>query len=307
MIGNFADITAFVAVAHAGGFREAARTSGGSASTLSESVRRLETELGIRLLNRTTRSVAVTEAGARLLDRLGPALSDLETALDAVNDYRDSPSGTLKLNVPLNAARLIMPRILPPFLAAHPDIRVEIVADEGFVDLLAAGCDAGIRYDDRLEQDMIAVPIGPRKQRFATAASPEYLRQHGHPEHPSDLLHHACIRGRFRSGALSPWEFEREGELIRVEPNGPLIVSSNAIDLSIDAAIAGLGIGHLFEDWVKPHLDSGKLEPVLQPWWQEFSGPYLYYPGRRYVPAPLRAFIDFINARSDTAGAKSIR
>jgi DNA-binding transcriptional LysR family regulator len=294
MAADLADLTSFVAVANAGGFRDAARATGGSASSLSEAVRRLETRLGVRLLNRTTRSVAPTEAGRRLLERLSPALGEVEAALDVVNGFRDRPAGVLKLNVPVSAARLVLPRMVPPFLAAYPDIRLEIIAEDGFVDVLAAGCDAGIRYDERLEQDMIAVPIGPRQQRFATAASPGYLDRRGRPEHPRDLLDHACLCGRFASGAMTSWEFERDGETVAVKPGGPLIVRVGAAtDLAVDAAVAGVGIIQLFEDWLRPHLDSGALEPVLEPWWQVFSGPFLYYPGRRYLPAPLRAFIDF--------------
>ncbi len=294
---DFGDLGAFVAVARAGGFREAARLTGRSASNLSEALRRLETRLGVRLLNRTTRSVAPTEAGARLLDRLGPALSEVEAALDVVNGFRDRPAGTLRLNVPVSAVRLVLPRIVPPFLAAYPDIRLDIVAEDGFVDLLAAGCDAGIRYEERLEQDMIAVPIGPRHQRFATAAAPAYLDRHGRPEHPRDLLQHACLRGRFGSGVMAGWEFERGNEIVRVDPTGPLIVQAGAAtELAVEAAIAGTGIIYLFEDWLRPHLDGGALEPVLTDWWPGFSGPFLYYPGRRYMPAPLRAFIDFTTA-----------
>ncbi|TIS20905.1 MAG: LysR family transcriptional regulator, partial [Mesorhizobium sp.] len=193
---DLGDLNAFVAVARAKGFRDGARANGGSASGLSEAVRRLETQLGVRLLNRTTRSVVLTEAGASLLARLGPALTEVEAALDVVNGFRDRPAGTLRLNVPVSAARLVLPRIVPRFLAAYPGIRLEVIAEESFVDVLAAGCDAGIRYDERLEQDMIAVPIGPRVQRFATAASPAYLDRQGRPEHPRDLLGHACLRGR---------------------------------------------------------------------------------------------------------------
>ena len=295
---NLADLSAFVAVAQAGGFRDAARRMDGSASSLSEAVRRLESTLGIRLLNRTTRSVATTEAGARLLDRLAPALGEVEAALDVVNGFRDRPAGTLRLNVPVSAARLVLPQILPPFLAAYPDIRLEIIAEDSFVDVLAAGCDAGIRYDERLEQDMIALPIGPRVQRYATAASPAYLDRCGRPDHPRDLLAHACLRGRFSSGAIHHWEFERDGEIVTVEPCGPLIVRIGAAtDLAVDAAVAGCGVIQLFEDWLRPHLDSGALEPVLEPWWQRFSGPFLYYPGRHHLPAPLRAFVDFIQAQ----------
>lgn len=295
---NLEDLNAFVAVARAGGFRTGARSIGASASGLSEAVRRLETDLGVRLLNRTTRSVVPTEAGGRLLARLGPALSEVEAAVDVVNGFRDSPAGTLKLNVPGSAARLVLPSIVPPFLAAYPDIRLELVVNESFIDVIAAGCDAGIRYDERLEMDMIAVPIGPRVQRFAAAASPAYLERRGRPEHPHELLEHACIRGRFSSGAMHLWEFERDGEVVRIDPSGPLIVQAGpATDLAVDAAIAGAGIVFLFEDWLRPHLESGLLEPVLEPWWQSFAGPFLYYPGRRLVPAPLRAFVDFIKDR----------
>jgi len=194
----------------------------------------------------------------------------------------------------------VLPAIIAPFLKSYPDIRLEVVTEESFVDMLAAGCDAGIRYDERLEQDMIAIPIGPRLQRFATAASPAYLDARGRPEHPRDLLRHACLAGKFPSGAMPLWEYERDGETISVEPNGPLIVRiGGAMDLAVQAAIDGLGVVHLFEDWLRPYLDSGELEPVLEPWWQRFTGPFLYYPGRRYLPSPLRAFVDFINQNRD--------
>ncbi len=297
---DLSSLEAFVAVARARGFRDGARASGGSASGLSEAVRRLEAQLGVRLLHRTTRSVVPTEAGQRLLERLGPALHEVGAALDVVNGLRDRPAGTLRLNVPVSAARLVLPAIVPPFLAAYPEIRLEVMADDNFVDVLAAGCDAGIRYDERLEQDMIAVPIGPRVQRFATAASPAYLDRHGRPRHPRDLLGHACLRGRFTSGAITPWDFESAGEVVRVDPSGPLLVQvGTATDLAVEAAIAGTGILYLFEGWLRPHLDSGALEPVLEPWWQRFSGPFLYYSGRRLLPAPLRAFVDFIKTSAD--------
>ncbi|WP_458094433.1 LysR family transcriptional regulator [Roseomonas sp. WA12] len=295
MRADLSDLNAFLAVARAGGFRDGARAIGASASGVSEAVRRLEAGLGVRLLHRTTRSVVPTEAGARLLERLGPALGEVEAALDVVNGFRDRPAGTLRLNVPVSAARLVLPRIVPPFLAAYPDIQLEVTAEDSFVDLLGAGCDAGIRYDERLEGDMIAVPIGPRVQRYALAASPDYLRCHGRPEHPRELLGHACLRGRFSSGAMMVWEFEHGEEMVRVEPSGPLLVSVGAAtDLAVEAAVGGTGIIYLFEDWLRPYLDAGALEPILEPWWQAFSGPFLYYPGRRLVPAPLRAFIDFI-------------
>jgi len=294
---DLGDLNAFLAVARAGGFRDGARASGTSASGLSEAVRRLESQLGVRLLHRTTRSVVPTEAGARLLERLSPALTEVEAALDVVNGFRDTPAGTLRLNVPIVAARLVLPGIVPGFLAAYPEVRLEVIVEDSFVDVLAVGCDAGIRYDERLEQDMIAVPIGPRVQRFATAAAPAYLDRRGRPEHPRDLLRHACLRGRFASGTMAPWEFERDGEVVRIDAEGPLLVRVGAAtDLVVSAAIAGTGIINLFEDWLRPHFESGALEPVLQSWWQSFAGPFLYYPGRRLVPAPLRAFIDFIKA-----------
>jgi DNA-binding transcriptional LysR family regulator len=299
MATDIQDLLAFVAVVNAGGFREGARQSGKSASSLSDAVRRMESRLGVRLLNRTTRSVVPTEAGARLMERIVPALGEVESALDVVNDFRDRPSGTLRLNVPVSAARLILPGIITPFLQAHPDIRMEVITEESFVDMLAAGCDAGIRYDDRLEQDMIAVPIGPRVQRFATAASPAYLDARGRPEHPRDLLNHSCLRGKFPSGSVPLWEYECGGENLRVDPTGPLTVRiGGAVDLAVQTAMDGLGIVSLFEDWLRPHLDSGALEPVLEKWWPSFSGPFLYYPGRRYVPSPLRAFLDFIQRQA---------
>jgi DNA-binding transcriptional LysR family regulator len=299
MKADLGELSAFVAVARAGGFREAARATNGSASGLSDAVRRLETRLGVRLLNRTTRSVMPTEAGQNLLARLEPVLSEIDSALDVVNGFRDTPTGTLRLNVPLAVVRLVLPAIVPRFLAAYPEIRLEVSADENFVDVLAAGCDAGIRYEERLEQDMIAVPIGPRVQRFAAAAAPGYLAIHGRPRHPHDLLQHRCMRARFPSGAMAQYSFERDGETVHVDPGGPLQVQiGGAVDLAVEAAVAGLGIVYLFEDWLRPYFERGELEPVLEPWWPQFSGPYLYYPGRRLVPAPLRAFLDFIRAEA---------
>lgn len=297
-MADLQDLAAFAAIAREGGFRGAARATGSSASRLSEALRRLETGLGVRLLNRTTRNVALTEAGARLLERLRPALAEVTAALDAVNGFRDRPAGPLRLNVPQSAARLVLPQLVPAFLAAYPDICLEVVAEERFVDLVAEGFDAGIRYEERLEQDMVAIPIGPRRQRFAVAASPDYVARCGRPQHPRDLLGHACLRGRFAGRALAAWDFERAGEAVKVEPTGPLIVGLGAAtDLAVDAALAGIGVIYLFEDWLRPHLDRGALVPLLEPWWLGFSGPFLYYPSRRLLPAPLRAFVDFVQAR----------
>jgi DNA-binding transcriptional LysR family regulator len=302
MASELDDLAAFVAVVRAAGFREAARLSRSSASSLSEAIRRLEGRLGVRLLNRTTRTVAATEAGQRLYERLVPALEDVAAATDALDAFRDRPAGLLRLNAPASAARLVLAPIIPAFLRLYPDIRMEVVVEDAFVDVVAAGCDAGVRYGERLEQDMIAVPIGPRVQRFATAAAPAYLARRGEPKHPRDLLEHACLRGRFASGVLPDWEFERDGEVVIVSPSGPLMVRLGAaVDLAVDAACQGLGVIHLFEGWLQPHLRSGRLRPVLEPWWQSFPGPYLYYPGRRRLPTPLRAFVDFIAGRSPPA------
>jgi DNA-binding transcriptional LysR family regulator len=298
------DLAAFVSVARAGGFREAARVSGVSASSLSIAVRRLEAKFGLRLLNRTTRSVAPTEAGSRLIEQLTPLFGEMEAALDVLNGFRDKPTGTLKLNVPSSAARLVVAPLLAPFMQAYPDIRVEVVVEDGFVDLLSIGCDAGIRYDERLEQDMIAIPIGPRVQRFATAAAPRYLDTHGRPAHPRDLLDHACLRGQFAGGAMPTWEFERDGEIVRLDPPAVLVVRPGAAaDLAVSAAVAGIGVIHLFEGMLQPHLDNGALEPILQAWWPCFSGPFLYYPGRRHLPAPLRVFVDFLKTHVPSATA----
>ncbi|NDW07532.1 LysR family transcriptional regulator [Jiella pacifica] len=294
MVADLSAARAFVAVATAGGFRDAAQATGISASSLSGAVKRLEDQLGLRLLNRTTRSVVPTEAGAHLLERLQSAMADVEAALERANDYRETPNGTIRLNVPVNAARLVLPRLLPGFMAAFPNVRVEVTAEHGVVDILAAGCDAGIRYGERLTKNMVAVPIGPKSQRFATAASPAYLARHGHPVHPSDLLHHACLPGKSGSGAIATWEFERDGEIVSIEPPGTLVVDVNAMELAVSAAIDGCGMVQLFEEWLRPALDSGALQPVLEPWWHSFSGPFLYYYGRDHVPAPLSAFIGYV-------------
>jgi DNA-binding transcriptional LysR family regulator len=290
-----ADLDAFTAVAQERSFRAAARLRGVSASSLSEALRRLEHRLGVRLMNRTTRSVTLTEAGERLVERLRPALGEVAGALDQVRSLRDSPAGTLRLNVPTVVARAILPEIAAAFLAAYPGVNLEVTADDTFIDVLAAGFDAGVRYDERLERDMIAVPIGPRTQRFVTVAAPVYLAAHGVPQHPKELLGHACIRHRFASGALAGWEFERGEETIRISPPARLI--TNTMELSIAAAISGHGLIATFEEFLRPSIDRGELVPVLEDWSASFPGPYLYYASRSHMPPPLRAFVDFARAR----------
>ncbi|WP_442797171.1 LysR substrate-binding domain-containing protein [Pantoea vagans] len=298
---DMALLDAVVAVAKAGGFRKAARITGSNASRLSDAVRRAEQQLGLRLFHRTTRTVVLTEAGRALMERLLPAMNEVNAALDAVNRYRNTPGGMLRLNVPVSATRLVLPGLVPEFLRRYPDIRLEIVAESSVQDVFRDGCDAGIRYDERLEQDRVAMPIGPRQQRFALAASPAYLAEYGRPDHPRDLIHHRCLRGRYASGIMADWTFSRDGEEISVETRGPLVVTvGGAMDLAVEAAIAGSGVIYLFDEWLRPALDSGRLEPLLQPWWLTFSGPWLYYNDRRLIPAPLQAFIDFVretNAR----------
>ena len=296
-----ADLDAFAAVSRERSFREAARKRGVSASALSEALRRLEERLGVRLLNRTTRSVTLTEAGQRLLERLSPAMGEIAIALDDVNRFRDTLAGTLRLNVPAVAASVILPSIVNRFLAAYPGITVEVVAEDSFIDVLAAGYDAGVRYDERLQRDMIAVPIGPRRQRYVAAASPAYLAAQGTPAHPRQLLDHRCIRHRFASGAMQAWEFERAGEVITLSP--PLRLAANTVALELGAAVAGLGIIMTFEEFLAPAIAAGELVPILTDWQTDFPGPFLYYASRRHMPAPLRAFVDFLKS-DQRAGAR---
>jgi DNA-binding transcriptional LysR family regulator len=292
--GEVQDLLAFAAVAKLRSFRGAAARQGTSASTLSAAVRRLEARLGVRLLNRTTRSVAPTEAGARLLERLDPGLREIVSALDSVNGFRERPTGTLRLNVPNAVARLILPELIAAFLETYPDIRVEVRAEDGFIDVLGAGFDAGIRYEERLEQHMIAVPIGPRQDRMVTVAAPSYLQRHGRPSHPNALLGHRTVRHRFLHGVALPWEFERAGEVIKVSP--PAVLETNSLELQRAAVIAGEGIAMSFEGFYRDLLASGAIQEILEDWSMPFSGPFLYYSGRKLLPAPLRAFIDFVKA-----------
>lgn len=298
------DLDAFAMVAHERSFRGAARKRGVSASSLSEAVRRLEERLGVRLLNRTTRSVTPTEAGTRLLERLAVPLGEIASALDQANNFRDSPIGTLRLNVPGIVAREILPPLVSRFLKAHPGITLEVVAEDGLVDVLAEGFDAGIRYEERIERDMIAIPVGPRVQRYITAAAPGYLQAHGTPRHPRDILEHACIRHRFAHGVSLAWEFGNGRDTITITP--PACLIANTIDLEVGAAVAGLGIIRTFEDFLMPSIARGGLVPILDAWTTEFSGPFLYYASRRHMPAPLRAFVDFLKVEQRLQASSSI-
>jgi len=295
---DFSDLDAFAAVATAGGFRSAAHLRGVSASSLSDAVRRLETRLDARLINRSTRSIALTEAGRRLLERLTPALGEIGAALDSVKGSDVGVGGTLRLNVPVVVARIVLPDIIGRFMREHPGINVDITADDTFIDVLAAGYDAGVRYDERLGRDMIAVPLGPRTQRYVTAASPDYLARHGQPKHPRDLLGHSLLRFCFPGGRPIDWEFEKRDETIRIVPEGPLVTDS--LEVQIGAAIAGIGLISTFHGFLESALSDGRLETVLDDWHQPFSGPFLYYHSRRHMPGPLRAFVDFLKRQPKT-------
>jgi len=291
---NLSDVALFAAVVEAGGFRAAAQKRGMSASSLSDCIRRLESDLGLRLLHRTTRSITPTSAGERLLERLRPALDEISAAFNDLDDDSHRPVGTLKLNVPVPVARFLLPDLLSRFLKLYPAVNVEVVMENTFIDVIAAGYDAGVRYEESLAKDMIAIPVGPRRQRFVAAAAPAYLAAHGTPRHPSELTEHQLLGHRFESGKVGIFEFEKDGRTLRVPPQGQLVTSSH--DLKTSAAINGLGVIYTFEDFIREPLADGRLTPILEDWWQSFEGPYLYYHGRRHMPSPLRAFVDFLKA-----------
>lgn len=292
------DLRVFLLVAEVGGFRLAARRLGLSPSTVSETVSRLEGELGVPLLARTTRSVTTTEAGASLATRLAPLFDETAAAVSQVASSGDVLRGRLKLNVPGAVMTDILPPLVDLFLERHPQVQVEIVVEDRLVDMTAAGCDAGIRYGEHLEQDMIAVPIGPRRQEAALAASPAYLATRPRPRHPSDLLEHDCIRVRFSGAALGAWEFERGTQTLRVDPGARLVVGAAGAPAMIEHAVRGRGVVYAFRNWLEPYFRTGALLPLLQDWWPSYDGPVLYFP-RRFMPAPLRAFVDLVNERRD--------
>lgn len=288
------DLAAFAAIARHRNFRRAALERGVSVSTLSQTLRDLEAAMAVRLVNRTTRSVALTDAGARLLERLTPALAEIAQAIDQVQTEAGTATGRLRINAPEPAVELTLGPLIAPFLAAHPGVELDIVSETAFVDIVAGGFDAGVRWGESLAKDMIAVPIsGP--QRFVVVASPAALARWGRPERPEDLLSRPCIRVRFASGRLPAWEFEKDGRVVRVEPEGPLTATSPHAQLRV--AAEGAGFYLTFEDYARPHIEAGRLVEVLADWSQSFPGPLLYYPSRRHMPAALRAFIDFARWR----------
>jgi DNA-binding transcriptional LysR family regulator len=288
---GLSDLSAFVAVATHRSFSRAAAQLGLSPSALSHTVRSLEERLDLRLLNRTTRSVAPTEAGERLLERLRPALRDIDDALEDANVFRDKPAGRLRLNVPRSAALLLLAPMMTRFIKAYPQMRLEITAEDRLVDIVAGGYDAGVRFGESVERDMVAVRIGP-DLRMAVVGSPAYFRRHPKPRKPHDLHDHPCIRFRLPSGTVYRWEFEKKGELLEVEVDGPLTLGDQQVMLQ--AALDGAGLAILLENHARAHLKARRLIRVLADWCPPFPGYFLYYPSRRQVPAGLRAFIDMM-------------
>jgi DNA-binding transcriptional LysR family regulator len=289
-------VAAFARVAQHASFTRAAAELGVSPSALSQTVRTLESRLGIRLLNRTTRRVGVTEAGALFLQRVLPALEQLGAAFSELDELRGKPAGTLRLNVPRLAMRTIVTPLLGEFCRRYPEIRLDVVADDRFIDLVGEGYDAGLRLGESLAQDMIAVRA-TREQRAAVVGSPQYLRDNPAPREPADLHEHPCMRFRFSSGAIYRWEFGRDGQEFDIDVDGPLICNDNA--LMIAAAKQGLGLAHVMEDLVREDILSGALVRVLEDWCPPFPGFYLYYPSRAQMPLKLRVFIDFLQEKLD--------
>lgn len=288
---DLAELHAFAAIAAHRSFRKAADELALSPSTLSHMMRTLEQNMGVRLLHRTTRSVAPTEAGERLLARLGPVLRELGEALDEVNAFREQPSGVLRINASAPAARQLLVTVVPTFLARYPEMALDLVTEGKLIDIVAAGFDAGIRLGESVPQDMVAVRFGGNV-RFVAVAAPGYLALHSAPVTPDDLARHMCIRIRMPSGKPYRWEFARHGQEIVVDTPGALTLDH--IELMAQAAVQGLGIAYMPDSGARSHLASGALVSVLDDWCPQIPGLFLYYPGHRHVPAGLKAFIDVL-------------
>lgn len=284
------DLQAFACVARHRSFRKAAQELQLTPSALSHSMNRLEQQLGMRLLHRTTRSVSATEAGELLLQQLLPALGQIDLALEQLNQKRSQPAGRLRLNVPRAALQLLLAPKLAAWSQAYPDITLEVVGNDALVDIVAEGFDAGIRFDETLQQDMVAVPLGP-PVGFGVCAAPAYLQQHGVPQTPDELLQHQCLQFRFPSGVVFPWQFVDDGKQISLSTRGRLILDD--LDLILQAAVAGVGIAYHYLARIEPYRASGQLQLLLPHWLPPAERLYLYYPRGRNLPAALRAFIDF--------------
>lgn len=292
---SLAEMSAFVAIAERASFAKAATQLGVSRSSLSESLRALEERLGVRLINRTTRSVAVTEAGERLFSQLRPLLDNFDAALESVNAFRDSPAGHLRITVPGPAARTIIEPVLSRFLSSYPSVTIEVVVDSALTDIVRDRFDAGIRPGHRVERDMIAVRVGEDAQP-TIVASPDYLRQNGPLKEPGDLGSHNCTRMRFASGALQRWYFEKRGRSIEVDVRGSLIAGESG--LAVRAALDGVALARVPLHVVQDHLAAKRLVAVLEDWRPRSVGFYLYYPSRRQMPAALQALIAMLKAEA---------
>ena len=296
---SLAELSAFTAIVRHASFRIAADELGMSPSTLSHMMRSLEERLGLRLFNRTTRSVAPTEAGARLFRSLTPVLSELDLALADVGTFRDRPSGSLRINAHESSVRRLMRKVVPTFMQRYPEMHLDLVSEGKLVDIVAEGFDAGIRLSEAVPQDMIAIPLGPDGQ-FLAVASPDYLKAHGTPRTPDELSAHRCIRFRLPSGKIYRWEFERYDQELRLDVSGPMTLDH--MGAMVDAAIQGLGIAYVSIDAAREAIDRGQLQPILTEWTPPFPGECLYYPSNRLVPAGLRAFVDIVKELGDHSG-----
>jgi DNA-binding transcriptional LysR family regulator len=293
MRGNqYAELKAFVAVVAHGNFARAAAELGMSASALSQTIRELETQLGVRLLNRTTRSLSLTHAGARLHARFKPAMIEMEAALEDVAGLRDTPAGTLRVNMPSVAAAAYLKPVFGRFHQAYPDIVLDVTIDDRVIDIVAAGYDVGARLGEYLEADMVSVKLGGEQRQLAVA-SPDYVARHGRPQTPADLHAHRCINWRQPgSTGLYKWEFVKDGRWFAIAVNGPLVVSQR--DMAVAAAVQGVGIAFWAQELVRPLIDDGKLVPLLEEWCGTFPGWFLYYPKQRHTAPSVRAFVDFL-------------
>ena len=292
---HMADLIAFIAVADEGSFTRAAAKLDSSQSALSHTIRRLEARLGVRLLARTTRSVAPTEAGERLLASLRPAMEEIGLSLASISELRERPAGPIRLTTTEQAAHELLWPSLKPFLERYPDINVEVSVDSGLSDIVADRFDAGIRLGESVARDMIAVCIGP-EMRLVPVASPAYLARQGRPETPHDLAAHQCINLRFRTrGNLYAWEFEKDGRALNVRVDGQL--TFNSMPMILRAALDGTGIAIMMESYSRPYVERGELVPLLEDWCQPFPGYHLYYPSRRQSSAAFRLLVDALRWR----------
>jgi DNA-binding transcriptional LysR family regulator len=284
-------LNAFAEVATLRSFRKAADVLELSPSTVSHLMRRLEERVGVRLLHRTTRSVAPTQAGERLLARLRPVLEELRGALGEVDDFRDQATGRVRINAPEQGVRFLLREVVPAFQKKFPDIELDLVTEDRLVDIVKEGFDAGVRLGGTIPRDMIAIQLGGQARCLAVA-SPRYLARHKRPQTPDDLKSHECIRVRLPNGKLLAWEFEKRGQTLPIDVPGTLILNQEG--LMIEAALAGLGVAYVFESSVRDALKGRRLISVLDDWCPGFPGAFLYYPGNRNVPAALRAFVDTV-------------